>query len=137
MPLLVPPFQILPDIFIGDLHYFFFIERTASPSPGNFRTTAASTFAFNAGLANCVARAFALIAWLRSGIGYDRLGPANVFAGNALRLAAVSFAIHHPSSIITALDFLGKFFVPTANDASGTGRTCRESLLGPDYWTPL
>ena len=42
----------------------------------------------------CVARALALAAWLRSGIGKARLpGSPNLDAGSALRVAALSFAI--------------------------------------------
>ncbi len=40
-----------------------------------------------------LARAFALAAWLLSGTGYERPGPANVEDGNALRALVVSLAI--------------------------------------------
>src|SRR5579859_1574980 len=44
----------------------------------------------------CVARAFALAAWLASGIGYERSGPANVEAGSFARALVVRTAINPP-----------------------------------------
>src|SRR5882672_5519500 len=92
-------------------------DFTAPPSidiwmPGNFLCTLARMRALRSGDACCDARASALRAWLASGIGYDRSGPAKVLAGNAFRLFAVSLPMTHQLLLAFGLGVFSAATVP-------------------------